>query len=317
MVETSSIKLRMMKLTSLSLLFLLLISGSLYSAEAIEIVVIKSRDTAPYNIALGGFKDYLKRQHIDVRITESVLRGKRQDDLLNIREVIKSMRPDLVLSLGTPATRLARETANNIPVIYTMVLDPKAGKVSPPGVSMDIPIQIKLRHLKRILPGARRIGLIYSPNSTSASEKVFQMGGRLGFEVVGKKINSAKELPDALKELWQRSDCFLMVPDSSIYSAKSVEYLLVEGFRKNVPVIGLSSSYTKAGALFSFDCDYKDLGEQAAGIVLKILNGEDPAKIKYLGSKKINFSLNLLAAQRLDIKISSEVIKEAREVFGE
>lgn len=317
MAEIPGSKLRMMKLTSLSLIFLLLIRGSLYSAKAIEVVAIKSRDTAPYNITLGGFKNYLKRQHIDVRITGSVLRGKGQDDLLNIREVIKSMRPDLVLSLGTSATMLARETANNIPVIYTMVLDPKASKVSPPGVSMDIPIQIKLKYLKRILPGARRIGLIYSQNSTSASEKVFQMGGCLGFEVVGKKINSANELPDALKELWQRSDCFLMVPDSTIYFPKSVEYLLIEGFRKNIPVIGLSSSYTKAGALFSLDCDYEDLGEQAAGIVLRILNGEDPAKIKYMGPKKINFSLNLLAAQRLDIKISSEVIKEAKEVFGE
>jgi putative ABC transport system substrate-binding protein len=124
-------------------------------------------------------------------------------------------------------------------------------------------------------------------------------------------------LPDAFKELWRQIDCFLIIPDSRVYSAKSVEYLLVEAFRKTIPVIGLSSSYTKAGALISFECDYEDLGEQAAEIALKILNGEDPAKIKYLGPKKINFSLNLLAAQRLDIKISSDVIKEAKEVFGE
>jgi putative ABC transport system substrate-binding protein len=92
---------------------------------------------------------------------------------------------------------------------------------------------------------------------------------------------------------------------------------LIEAFRKTIPVIGLSSSYTKAGALISFECDYENLGEQAAEIALKILNGKDPAKIGFLEPKEINFSLNLLAAQRLGIKFSPEVIKEAREVFGE
>jgi len=299
-----------------SLVFSLFISGSFCSAEARVIIAIRSRDIAPYNMALQGFTDYLKTRQIDVRIRQCVLQGKTQEDLLNIREEIESIRPTLVLALGSPAAKVAQEAADHIRVISTMVLDPKASNTAPPGVSMDIPLEIKLRHLTKVLPGAKRIAVVYSKNSTSAREELSLANGRLGFQVIGKKIDSGKALSSAFEDLCWQADCFLMIPDSNIYFPKSIEYLLTEALRKKIPVIGLSSSYTKAGALISFDCDYEALGEQAAEMAVKTLHGDDPGSTEFVKPKKISFSLNLLAAERLGIKLSSEVIKEAREVFG-
>jgi len=108
----------------------------------------------------------------------------------------------------------------------------------------------------------------------------------------------------------------LMIPDPKIYFPRSVEYLLLESLRKRFPVVGLSRLYTKAGALLSFDCDYKDLGRQAGEIALRILDGENPADIQPQRPGKIKFSLNLLTAERLGIKIPSVIITEASEVFG-
>jgi putative ABC transport system substrate-binding protein len=143
------------------------------------------------------------------------------------------------------------------------------------------------------------------------------VASHLGFEIVGEEVNSAKELYDAFNELWRQIDCFFIIPDSCIYSANSVEYLLIEAFKKTIPIIGLSSSYTKAGALISSECDYEKLGEQAAVIALNILNGKDPSEIGYIEPEEINFSLNMTVARRLGIEFSPEVIREASEVFGE
>lgn len=291
-------------------------NSSVYSAERIIITAIKSRNIAPYNKALRGFEGYLSKRGFDIRIVEFSLEGKGKDELSNVHEEIKSKKPVLLLALGTPATKIAQETIKDIPVIFTMVLDPKGSKISPPGVSMDIPPEIKLKNIKRVFPSARRIGLIYSEDSTSAYEKVSQVSSQLGFQLIGKKINSRKEFPDAFGNLWWQIDCFLMIPDSKIYFPESVEYLLNEGLRKKIPIIGLSSSYTRAGALISFDCDYGDLGEQAAEIALKMLTGRDLVKTEFVKPRKINFSLNLLAAEKLEIRIPSEMIKAAREVFG-
>ena len=299
------------------ILFLFVNSSSICSAETIDIVVIKSQNTIPYNTTLCEFKDYLNRQHMEVRITEIVLSSEYEDELLNIGKIIKSIRPNLILALGTPAARIAQESAENILVLSTMVLDPKASKIEPPSISIDIPVQIKLRQIKSILPDVKKIGLFYSPGTRNVFEEASRISGRLGLEIIARQINSARELHNAFNRLCQRIDCFLIIPDSTIYSAKSVEYLLIEAFRKKIPVIGLSASYTRAGALISFECNYENLGKQAAETALNMLNGGDPAMIGYSGPKEICFSLNLLAARRLNVKISTEIIKEAREVFGE
>ncbi|OPL17390.1 MAG: hypothetical protein AVO38_01470 [delta proteobacterium ML8_D] len=299
------------------ILFIFVNISSICSADTIDIVAIKSQNTIPYNTTLCEFKDYLKRQHMEVRVKEIALRNKTQDELLNIEEIIKSIRPNLILALGTPAARLAQESAENIPVLSTMVLDPKSSKIEPPSISIDIPVKIKLRQIKSILPDVKKIGLFYSPSTRNVFEEASQISGRLGLEIIAWQINSARELHNAFNGMCQRIDCFLIIPDSTIYSPKCVEYILIEAFRKKIPVIGLSASYTRAGALISFECNYESLGKQAAETVLNMLHGKDPAMIGHSGPKEIGFSLNLLAARRLGVKISTEIIKQAREVFGE
>ncbi|MEA2005498.1 MAG: ABC transporter substrate-binding protein [Acidobacteriota bacterium] len=300
----------------ISFLLFLFASNSVYSSKRTVIIAIKSRDIAPHKSALKGFKDYLNRQKIDTQIIELSLKGKRKNDFSNIREEIESKHPDLVLTLGTPATKIAQEVVKDIPVVFTMVLDPKGGKILPPGVSMDIPPEIKLKIIKRVLPGAKRIGLIYSANSTPDYKEILQISRQFGIQIIGEEINSREEFPDLLKHLWMQIDCFLMIPDSKIYFLESVEYLLIEGLRRKIPIIGLSSSYTRAGALISFDCNYEDLGEQAAEIALKILAGENLVKTQFIPPRKISFSLNMLAAEKLEIEVPSEIIKAAKEVFG-
>ena len=158
--------------------------------------------------------------------------------------------------------------------------------------------------------------MIYSPKSSWRYEETTEACKELGVQLIGRKIESGKEFTGALKEISRQIDCFLMIPDSKIYFPKSVEYLLLESLREKIPVVGLSSRYTKAGALFSFDCDYNDLGRQAANIALKIFNGENPADIKPVKPRKINLSLNIITAKRMRIKIPPRIIKEASEVFG-
>lgn len=107
-----------------------------------------------------------------------------------------------------------------------------------------------------------------------------------------------------------------MIADTTLYLPQVTEYLLLESLRAKFPVIGLSSCYTKAGAVLSFDCDYKDLGRQAGEISLRILQGENPSNIPIARPEKIKFSLNLSAAERMNIKIPDSIIKQASEVFG-
>jgi putative ABC transport system substrate-binding protein len=277
--------------------------------------VVFSSDIEAYQQAWSGFEEFFGEKKVSLWVSEYNL---KKEEPVEVYSKINKERPDIVVTLGSQASKLAKEKIKGIPVVFCMILNPQqmiGSNIT--GVSMEILAEIQIKGIKEILPDAKNIGLIYSPGSKGNYEAISWVYGQKGFKLITRKIGSEEELSGALKDISSQIDCFLMIPDSRIYSSISVKHLLIQSLREEFPVIGLSSLYTKAGALFSFDCDYEDLGRQAGGITLRILNGEKPGNIAPLIPKKTKLSLNLATAERLGIKIPSQIIKQASEVFGE
>ncbi|MCX5799960.1 MAG: ABC transporter substrate-binding protein [Candidatus Eisenbacteria bacterium] len=285
-----------------------------HAAGRLAVSVIFSSDIEAYTQAWNGFRSYFDEQEVSLAVSTYNL--KDQEPAMVCSE-IEARGSDVVFTLGTQASRLARERIKNIPVIFCMVFNPgEFAGTNSTGVSMEIPIEARLQGIKKILPHAKNVAAVYSTETAEAYRQVFSKGSQLGLTIIGKQIDSERQLPDAIRELDYRMDCFLMLADSQLYSPASVKHLLLESLRQGFPVVGLSSHYTQAGALFSFDCDYGDLGRQAAEIASRITNGETPGAIPPLAPRKIRLSINMLAADRLGIEISSETAKRASEVFG-
>jgi putative ABC transport system substrate-binding protein len=293
-------------------------TGLAYPNQKIVIMAVRSGNipAGPYGAALTGFCSYLDSHEIKPRVVEHDFGHEGQDSIVSLLSEIQVNKPELVFTMGTPATKAAQSSIKDIPLVFTMVLDPKRSGISVSGVSMDIPYEMILENLKKILPGKMKIGVIYSSQSASMYEEVHRASEKFGFQLMAEKIDSEKEFPDAIKALSRQMDCFLMLPDPKIYFPKSVEYLLRKSLGSNFATVGLSSAYTRAGALVSFDCDYKDLGKQTAELALEILAGQALTKTKIIGPRKVTFSLNLLVAERLKIEIPPQIVKEASEVFG-
>jgi len=285
------------------------------AAERAVVSVVFPSDVEAYRQAWEGFQGFFDAKKVPLWVSEYNL---KEEEPAAVYSRINRAKPDVVVTLGTRASKLAKEKIKNIPVVFCMVFHPEEISTSNiTGVSMEIPAEIKLQGIKKILPDTKKIGVIYSPGLTAAYKEISRIGRQMGFKLIGKRIDSEGGFPNALKDISHRIDCFLMVPDSKIYSPGSVKHLLLQSLREKFPVVGLSSLYTKAGALFSFDCNYNDLGRQAAKITLRILNGERPAYIECSIPRKTKLSWNRIAAERLGIDIPPQIIKEASEVFGE
>jgi putative ABC transport system substrate-binding protein len=285
-----------------------------HAAERVVVSVVFSSDIEAYTQAWNGFEEFLGEKKVSLWVSEYNL---NKEEPTEIYSKIDKEKPDIVVTLGSQASKLAKEKIKEIPVVFCMIFHPKqmiGSNIT--GVSMEIPAEIQIKGIKEILPDAKNIGLIYSPGSKADYEAISWIYGLKGFKLITRKVDSEEELSSALKDISGQIDFFLMIPDSKIYSPISVKHLLIQSLREEFPVIGLSSLYTKAGALFSFDCDYEDLGRQAGGITLRILNGEKPVDIAPSIPKKTKLSLNLATAERLEIKIPSQILKEASEVFG-
>mgnify|MGYP000430428857 CR=1 FL=1 len=296
------------------LILLIPFSTWCFASTEIEIAVIFSSDIDPYQQSYKGFKDYIAGEEITPLISTHYLQ--KQSPEIIIQQILTE-NPDLVLTIGPQATILAEKEIRKIPVIFSMILNYREiNNSNSTGVYLDVPARVKLNYIKKILPDAKRVGVIYSSKSSHVFNDIFMECNKMNYKLIGKKVSTSKEFKNAFKEISGKIDSFLMIPDTKVYFSQSVKYLLLEGIRRKLPVIGLSSTYTKAGAFASLESDYYESGKQAATIALKIINGSKPASIKPIDPVHVKLSINLLVAERLGILIPSHIRKESSEVFG-
>ena len=294
--------------------FLIFSNGLCFASERVTVPVIFSSDIEPYQQSLRGFEEFFDEKKVALRVSKYNL---EKENAEAVYSQIKEERPDIVFVLGTKALQLAKEKINDTPIVFSMVLNP--GTITDSniyGVSLDIPPEIKLKNIKRIFPDKKIIGMIYSPQSDILYQDILHACTDLEFKLVSKRIDSKKEFPDVLEDISGQIDWFLMVPDTDIYLPKLTEHLLQTSVKNKFPVIGLSSAYVRAGALISFDCDYEDLGRQTGELALGILSGGKQVNTQFVKPRKVKFSLNLLTAKILGIKIPPEIINQASELVG-
>ncbi len=283
-------------------------------AEGKNISIILSSDFEPFIQSANGFKQSVGEKNLGVNITESNLKAA---DPAAVTSQVAQTKPVIIYAVGTDAIKLAKAKFNDTQIVFSMVLNPAEFiDANTTGVSLALPPELKIRNMKKILPFIKNIGIIYSAGSDPDYKELSAEADNQGLKIIGKKISTDSDFPDALAALIGQMDCFMMVADSKVYFSQSVKYLLLDSLKNKFPVIGLSSFYTKAGALLSFDCDYEDIGKQAGDIAVKILNGEKAAEIKALRPRKIKYSINSIVADRMQINISAQAKKDASEIFN-
>ncbi|MGR3176793.1 MAG: ABC transporter substrate-binding protein [Candidatus Anammoxibacter sp.] len=294
------------------ILFQTIFIASCFAAKGAVVSVIFSSDLAPYQQSWKGFKEIFEQEGIPFSFSEYSLKRSKPGSI--IPQIIKE-NPNIVYTIGANASRLA--ITNQLkPVVFSLVLNPDVFRnAHATGASLNIPFSKKLNNIKKVFPDMKRVGVIYSHGSTHIYNEISNACDEIGFQLVGKKIDSKKEFPRALKEISKRIDILVMIPDQAIYFPQSIKHLLIESVKKKFPVAGLSSFHTKAGAIISFESDYRDMGRQAGEIAFRILKGGNPGDIPASRPRKVKYSLNLLVAERFGIEIRPEIIKEASEVF--
>jgi putative tryptophan/tyrosine transport system substrate-binding protein len=284
----------------LFLLLLLLICDN-FSSYASEVLVIKGADIKPYNEALEGFKSSCQ-----CNINELVpIAGEQRD----ISRAISEIKPVTVFAIGVDALKQA-QAIKGIPVVYTMVpysaSVPAQKNIS--GVSMYISPEKYLNLISEVFPNAKRIGLIYNPkNSDRFVKEVYQRADSMELELVAKRAEKAGEIPALIDSMKGRIDIFLMLPDTSIVSSESFNYMLLFSFLNEVPVVTFSKKYVELGASAGLNIDTFDLGLQAGEIMRRILRQNSQGLPEMADARKTVLVINKKVMRKFGIKIRDDL----------
>ncbi|MCY3018555.1 MAG: hypothetical protein NTW87_05930 [Planctomycetota bacterium] len=242
----------------------------------------------------------------------------------SLAQDIVRQRYDYVITLTTPALQAMAKANKTIPHIFGAVTDPyRTGAARTPddhqpnvtGMGSFEPVEETIAAMRKILPKAKRIGLVWNPAegcSEACTYKAREVVGRYGFELVEATVSNSGEIPEALRSTVSRGiDVFLTSGDNTVAVAVgSIAQYLKE---KRIPYFTNDPSDIARGAFVCIGVDYVEVGRETARIATRVLNGEDPKNMPIVNLAPDRVVVNLPLARDYGITIPDEILKKAAQ----
>ncbi len=256
-------------------------------------------------------------------------------DLADVRllgQELLVLGPELIVTFGTPVTKLIRQTAPNVPVIFIAVSDPIStgfvNSLARPGgnvtgfINFEASMGSKwLELVHDIAPSVKRVAMLFNPTTanTGATGGVYlpsmQAGAlALGLELVVVPLNNPTEIESAYAALAQLPHNGASVMPS-IFTAWHRERIVAEAARHRVPTVYPASYFVEAGGLLSYGIDYTDQFKRAAFYADRILKGTKPADLPVEQPVKFQLTINRKTATALGLTIPILLEAAADEVI--
>jgi len=229
------------------------------------------------------------------------------------------LNPKLIVALGTQATEVLARAQGRTPVLATLlprasferILRESGRKPSSQfsALYLDQALSRQFELLRLALPGARRVGVLWGPESKGQAPALRALALARGLELVEAEVGPDESLFPSLKRVLDRTDLLLAVADSQVYNSGSIQNILLASFRARVPLLAFSPAYTRAGALLALYVTPAQVGAQAAALAFTVLRGNAlPETPVY--SKDFDVAVNDHVARSLGLTIDAESLRQ-------
>ena len=231
---------------------------------------------------------------------------------------------DLVLAIATPSAQAAAQAIMDKPILFTAVTDPVAAKLvssaEAPGANVtgtsDMnPVAEQIALVKKLDPGARSVGIVYSSGEVNSEVQVKaakEAAAAEGLEVVEKTITETSEVQQAVNSLGA-VDAIYVPTDNKVVSA--IESVVQYAETLQVPLVVAEGDSVRKGGVITYGLDYTKLGEQTGEMAVKVLKGEaDPATLPVETLKDLSVYVNEAAARRMGVTVPADLLQGAELV---
>ena len=283
----------------------------------VHVCILVSQDAPPFQAAVTGVKRALETPDMKPEIEVVSLHGEAAQAASAIQKA-RQERAQVVLTLGSLATQAAVKELREIPIVAGLILNADdLGKApNATAVTLEFPAEIEFRWLQRLLPGEKNIAVLYNPAENQVRVDAAGRAAKgLGLVLNARRLESPKELPDALDALTNHADVLWGIADQVVLTPQTAQPILLFSMRNRIPFVGLSENWVKAGALYALDRDYQDIGAQCGELAVKVLQGTPPASLPPVSPRKVVYSINLRTARHMKLDIPSGVLRDAQTVI--
>ena len=233
--------------------------------------------------------------------------------------------PEVIVTMGTPATLAAKKATARIPIVMTGTDNPVAddlilslrrpggnvtGMGNNPGPEF---YQKMLQYLKDAAPKVSRVAVLRNTEHKRNLAEIQAAAPAVKLTVVDVDVRTPEQMPSALAAAVRAgADALYVMPD---YVNGSQTNVIVDFARRNrLPTIGGDSYFVDAGGLLSYWADWNELRRRSANYVDKILRGADPAVLPIELPETFELMINLKTAKEIGITIPNSLLGLASHV---
>jgi putative ABC transport system substrate-binding protein len=240
---------------------------------------------------------------------------------------IVQLKPDVILSNGTPATITFQQQTKDIPVVFTMVTDPVGQglvkSLAQPGANLTGFTNFEfsmggkwLGLLKEVSPKVAHVAVLYHPHTApyavSFLESLQAGAAASSVQIQPAEIQDASDVERVIATL--PTNCGLVIIPS-IFMSGHRDLIVAAAARHAAPAIYPFRFFATAGGLIAYGADGVDLHSRAASYVDRILKGAKPAELPVQQPTKYELVINLKTARTLGLAVPPMLLARADEVI--
>jgi len=253
--------------------------------------------------------------------------GRRKREIRELAAELVRADVELIVTRGTRATRAVQKATSTIPIVmagvgnavsrgFVVSLAKPGGNIT--GLITRSPdlADIRLQLLMELLPNLSRVALIRNASRRGTEEHLREAEvatRKLGLQLLSLEVRELEDVETALRAAEKGRVEALIVVTAGFgdHQARITNFAI----QKQLPTIGSSDSFVRAGGLMSYSTDRSEQQRRAATYVDKILKGANPADLPVERATKFELVVNLKAAKQIGITIPPTVLYQATKVI--
>jgi ABC-type uncharacterized transport system substrate-binding protein len=301
-----------------------------------RVALVQYSSTLVLDDAARGILEYLADHGYENGRNIQIDRYNAENDMATntgIAQQVVSGKYDFAFTVSTNCLQAVANAnrAGKVKHIFGAVADPLAAKVgisatdpldhpkSMVGIGSLAPIDELLEAARKANPAMKRVGLPWNPsqaNSEMYTKFTRQVVQTMGLELLEGNVDNSAAVGEVVSSLVSRgSDMILIHGDMTV--ALAVDALVASAKRGKIPVFSTMPATISRGVLVAIGADYYEIGRLTGEVGIRVLRGEDPARmpILYLMPKQIVVNRGALAGLKEGWRLPEELVKQAKKVL--
>lgn len=290
------------------------------NTNEISFAIVSIVEIEPIAQLREGFKEVIKGSEYakENKIIFNEYNAQNDASITNqIVDKLATNKPKVIYVLGTTTAQAIQKRIPDVLLVQGAVTDPVSAGLANSWegsgknyiATTDLPpIKKQLELILALTPKVKNLGVIYNPgevNSVAVIKRLrdYITNNKIDVKLVERPVSNTSEVATAVQSLAGKVEAIYLTPDNTVHAAIPVVGKFCK--EQNIPFYATVSTAIDEGALATLSLDFKKLGEEAAILTLKVLNGADPKTLPIQPNENPTITINKKVADKFKIDLSS------------